>query len=220
MKRLKNSGLLILILLLAHACTSDEYYRVRIRIPRRAEVQLAEFKGIVITDFLIKTEFEDFNLSEELKEYFAGELEVELDKSVQRENFVAPDEESFEDQEFWKTLPLEAHKSLIFSGTAEYSQETRKALISKDKEQFEDPFPSQERLATRKFYTLQVNIRIINSETGEVTYSQDFKESKSYTNPNQTAYFALFDLAYLVKEKLFREIMGGERFQQRYLIHY
>ena len=167
----------------------------------------------------MKTEFEDFNLNEELKEYFAGELEVELDQSVRRENIAVPDEESFENQEFWKTLPLDTQKSVIFSGTAEYSQETRKALISKDKDQFEDPFPSQERLATRKFYTLQMNIRIINSETGEVTYSQDFKESKSYTNPNQTAYFALFDLAFLVKEKLFREIMGGERFQQRYLIH-
>ncbi len=220
MKRLKNSGLLILILLLTQACAPDEYYRVRIRIPRRAEIQLAEFEGIVITDFLTKSEFEDFDLSKELKEYFAGELEVELNESVQRENIEVSDEESFEDQEFWKTLPIEMQKSVIFSGTAEYSQETRKALISKDKDQFEDPFPSQERLATRKFYTLQMNIRIINSETGEVTYSQDFKESKSYTNPNQTAYFALFDLAYLVKEKLFREIMGGERFQQRYLLHY
>lgn len=220
MKRLKNSGLLILILLLTQACAPDEYYRVRIRIPRRAEIQLAEFEGIVITDFLTKSEFEDFDLSKELKEYFAGELEVELNESVQRENIEVSDEESFEDQEFWKTLPIEVQKSVIFSGTAEYSQETRKALISKDKDQFEDPFPSQERLATRKFYTLQMNIRIINSETGEVTYSQDFKESKSYTNPNQTAYFALFDLAYLVKEKLFREIMGGERFQQRYLLHY
>ncbi len=219
MKQLKNSFVVILILLLTQACTPDEYYRVRIRIPRRAEVQLAEFEGIVITGFLMKTEFEDFNLSEELKEYFAGELEVELDESVRRENIVVPDEESFENQEFWKTLPLETKKTVIFSGTAEYSQETRKALISKDKDQFEDPFPSQERLATRKFFTLQMNIRIINSETGEITYSQDFKESKSYTNPNQTAYFALFDLAFLVKEKLFREIMGGERFQQRYLIH-
>jgi len=220
MKRLKNSGLLILILLLTQACSSDEYYRVRIRIPRRAEVRLAEFEGIVITDFLMKSEFDDFDLSEELKEYFAGELEVELDENVSRENIEIPDEESFDDQEFWKTLPLESQKTVIFSGTAEYSQETRKALISKDKEHFEDPFPSQERLATRKFYTLVMNIRIINAETGEVTYSQDFKESKSYTNVNQTAYFALFDLAFRVKEKLFREIMGGERFQQRYLIHY
>jgi hypothetical protein len=220
MKRLKNSWWLILILLFTQACaSSDEYNRVRIRIPRRAEVRLAEFDGIVITDFLMKSEFDDFDLSYELKEYFAGEIEIEVDKSVSRESIAVPDEESFQDKEFWKTLPLKNAKSVIFSGTADYSQETRKALISKDKQEFEDPFPSQERLATRKFYTLKMNIRIINAETGEVTYTQDFKESKSYTNPNQTAYFALFDLAFLVKEKLFREIMGGERFQQRYLIH-
>jgi hypothetical protein len=220
MKRLKNSWWLILILLFTQACaSSDEYNRVRIRIPRRAEVRLAEFDGIVITDFLMKSEFDDFDLSYELKEYFAGEIEIEVDKSVSRESIAVPDEESFQDKEFWKTLPLKNAKSVIFSGTADYSQETRKALISKDKQEFEDPFPSQERLATRKFYTLEMNIRIINAETGEVTYTQDFKESKSYTNPNQTAYFALFDLAFLVKEKLFREIMGGERFQQRYLIH-
>jgi len=220
MKRLKNSWWLILILLFTQACaSSDEYNRVRIRIPRRAEVRLAEFDGIVITDFLMKNEFDDFDLSYELKEYFAGEIEVEVDETVSRENIIVPDEESFQNQEFWKALSLKNPKSVIFSGTAEYSQETRKALISKDKQEFEDPFPSQERLATRKFYTLEMNIRIINAETGEVTYTQDFKESKSYTNPNQTAYFALFDLAFLVKEKLFREIMGGERFQQRYLIH-
>ena len=220
MKRLKNSWWLILILLFTQACaSSDEYNRVRIRIPRRAEVRLAEFDGIVITDFLMNNEFDDFDLSYELKEYFAGEIEVEVDESVIRESITVPNEESFQDKEFWKTLPLKNANSVIFSGTAEYSQETRKALISKDKQEFEDPFPSQERLATRKFYTLEMNIRIINAETGEVTYTQDFKESKSYTNPNQTAYFALFDLAFLVKEKLFREIMGGERFQQRYLIH-
>lgn len=219
MKRLKNKWWLILLLLFIQACASDEYFRVRIRIPRRAEVRLAEFDGIVLTDFLLKSEFEDFDLNGELKEYFAAELEVELDESVQREEITVPDEETFEDPEFWKALPLEEQKFVIVSGTAEYSQEVRKALISREKQQFDDPFPTQQRLATRKFYTLQMNIRIINSETGEVTYSQDFKESKSYTNPNQTAYFALFDLAFLVKEKLFREIMGGERFQQRYLIH-
>jgi hypothetical protein len=210
---------LILLLLFAQACASDDYSRVRIRIPRRAEVRLAEFDRIVITDFLLKSEYEDFDLNGELKEYFASELEVELDENVRREELTVPDEDAFEDQEFWKSLPLEEKKSIILSGSAEYSQEVRKALISRDKQQFDDPFPTQQRLATRKFYTLQMNIRIINSETGEVTYTRDFKESKSYTNPNQTAYFALFDLAFLVKEKLFREIMGGERFQQRYLIH-
>jgi hypothetical protein len=222
MKRLKNNWWLILLLLITQACSSDEFFRVRIRIPRRAEVALANYEGIVITDFFLKTEFEDFDLNYELKEYFASELEVELDESVRREDIKIPDEGHFEDQEFWTSLSFdedEKPRFVILSGTAEYSQEIRKALISKEKQQFEDPFPNQQRLATRKFYTLEMSVRIINSETGEVTYSQDFKESKSYTNPNQTAYFALFDLAFLVKEKLFREIMGGERFQQRYLIH-
>ena len=94
----------------------------------------------------------------------------------------------------------------------------RKALISRKRREIEDPFPARKNLATRKFYTLDMHIHALDSETGTPVYDRKFKESRAYTNPNQTALFAFYDLAFEVKEKFFREITGGERLQVRYLI--
>jgi hypothetical protein len=202
----------------AGACTSSEHFRMRIQIPRKAEVKLADFDGIVLTDFWLKSESEEFDLKQEIQDYFRNELAVELRQEVELNSASLPDESVFKDQEFWKNISSDQKKSLIITGTAEFSQETRKALISREKKRFEEPFPARKNLETRKFFSLNMHIHLLDSETGSAVYDREFKESRAYTNPNQTAHFAFFDLAYEIKEKLLREILGGERIQERYLI--
>ena len=104
------------------------------------------------------------------------------------------------------------------TGSAEYTEETRKALLKKAKKRYEDPFPSQSRLEERKFFTLNVNLFLIDAQSGDALYKREFKETKAYDNPNQTAYFAFFDLVQQVKEKLLRTVLGAEQLQERYLI--
>jgi hypothetical protein len=204
--------------LLTASCSGTDYFRLRLRIPRRADVRLADFDGVVVADFLLKSEVEGFDLNRELRDYLSTELAVELETQVDLKEAPFEDEAVFEDPEFWKGLDLESKKAVIFSGTVEYSEETRKALIQKKGKEQETPFPDREHMKTRKFYSLNMTVHIIDSESGINLYSQEFKEQRAYSNPNQTAYFAFFDLAFQIKEKLFREIMGGDKIQDRYLI--
>lgn len=215
----------MLVLALA-ACSSSNATRLRIQIPRRAEVRLADFDGIAMTNFLIQSDDEadakkvelDFDLNQELIDYLSNELKIELEEDVDIHTLNLEDEALFEDEQFWQNFSKDGKKVLIISGTMQYGQETRKALISKEKRQHETPFPSPERLQTRKFYTLNMHIHILDSESGVNLYNQTFKETRAYSNPNQTAQFAFYDLLYEIKEKLFREMMGGEKIQERYLI--
>lgn len=215
----------MLVLALA-ACSSSNATRLRIQIPRRAEVRLADFDGIAMTNFLIQSDDEadakkvelDFDLNQELIDYLSNELKIELEEDVDIHTLNLEDEALFEDEQFWQNFSKDGKKVLIISGTMQYGQETRKALISKEKRQHETPFPQPERLQTRKFYTLNMHIHILDSESGVNLYNQTFKETRAYSNPNQTAQFAFYDLLYEIKEKLFREMMGGEKIQERYLI--
>ncbi len=217
-RTLAPKWMILLAAMGAVACASSEHFRTRIQIPHKPEVNLADFDGIVLTDFLLKSEVEEFDLNQEIREYFGTELSVGLGKEVERNSASLPDESVFEDQEFWKNLAPDRKKSLFFAGTAEFSQETRKALIAREKKRFEEPFPARQTLETRKFFSLNMHIHIFSSETGSAVFEREFKETRAYTNPNQTAHFAFFDLAYEIKEKLFRAISGGERIQERYLI--
>jgi len=209
---------LLALLNFSWSCSGTDYFRLRLRIPRRADVRLADFDGVVVSDFLLKTEVESFDLNREIRDYLSTELAVELETQVDLHSAPVADESVFEDPAFWKNLGLDKKKAVIFSGTAEFSEETRKALVRKGRREHETPFPEQEKMKTRRFYTLNMQIHIMDSESGIRLYNQEFKETRAYSNPNQTAYFAFFDLAFQIKEKLFREIMGGEKIQDRYLI--
>jgi hypothetical protein len=218
-------GLILLSALLLAACGTTEFYRTRIRIPRQAEVNLSEYEAIVFTNFFLPEETElddpkklDFDLGGEIQDYFTTELEVVLERQVEPTSLSIETEEAFQDPDFWKKQGPEDVKALMISGTADFAEETRKALISRKRKEMDDPFPARKNLETRKFYTLNMHIHVLDSETGALLFDRKYKESRAYTNPNQTALFAFYDLAYQVKEKFFREITGGERLQDRYLI--
>jgi hypothetical protein len=204
--------------LLAVACSSTDQYRVQIQVPRRAEIRLADFAGIAVTEFLPTSDAPDFAISREIRDYLSSELSEELEEPVEQRDIVPPDIKAFDNQDFWKTLSPESKKTVIFSGTTEFSAETRKALIAKERKDYGDPFPRGENLETRKFFSLTMHVYLLDSESGLKLYDQEFKESRAYSNPNQTGYFAFFDLLFEIKEKLFREIMGGAKMQDRYLL--
>jgi hypothetical protein len=225
MSRLSNRWALLLPVVLAAACSTTDYYRTQIRIPRQAEVRLTEFESILFANFILPSETDqdksrklDFDLNQEIQEYFTTELEVALERQVDLVSLPIRDEEAFQNPDFWKKQGPENSKSLIISGTAGFAEETRKALISGKRKEMDDPFPARKNLETRKFYTLNMHIHVLDSESGASLYNRKFKESRAYTNPNQTSLFAFYDLAFEVKEKFFREITGGERLQDRYLI--
>lgn len=216
MKRIKLLSLVGLLIL--YSCSSSEYWKLRFEVPTKAALNLDEFKEIVITKFLVKEETKQFNLNKELTDYFAAELEQKFNGKISSSTASLEKEELFQNEEFWKDLSSDLKEAVFFTGSVGYTEEVRKALLKEGKRKFEDPFPSGKRLVQRKFYTLNIDIYIIEAQSGKTLYKRNFKETKSYKNPNQTAFFAFFDLMQSVKDKLLRTLFGESRIQERYII--
>jgi len=217
-KTKRNKLFLLLGLLFFLSCNTGEHLKLRIEIPRKAPIQLDGFDELVVTNFLVKEEAEDFDMNKELSDFFSAELGQKLEQKISSKVLSFENEEVFHNKEFWQALFSDLKGAVLFTGSLEYTQETRKAIKSIEKRQFETPFPEESRIDARKFYSLNLRIYLIDAQTGEALYERDFKESKSYKNPNQTAHFAFVDLIQAVKDKLFRQLLGEEQVQERYLI--
>ncbi|HDZ26479.1 hypothetical protein LCGC14_0517550 [marine sediment metagenome] len=217
MKKIKIA--LVLTILFSFSCASNEYWKLRIDVPRKIAFDLDQYNEVVITNFLIKEETKGFNLNQELVDYFSFEISQNTKGKVSIKEIIF-EEEPFKNEAFWKNLLPDREKAILFTGDVQYTEEIRKAILQKQDDRFEDPFVTKKRsLAERRFYTLNLDLYIIEAKTGKVLYKRNFKESKGFENPKQTAPFAFFELIQRVKEKLFRIILGNTSIQERYLIH-
>ena len=200
------------------SCSQSLHWKLKIEMTGESQVDLNKFNQIVITNFLIQKETKDINLNKEIADYFKLEIGQNFEGKIISEAFSIEDEEVYKNQDFWKGLIEEPEQTLFITGTVNYSEEIRKAILETSRDRFEDPFPASKKLAERKFYTLNMDLYLIDAQTGKPLYQRSFKETKSYENPNQTAYFAFFDLIQQVKVKFFRNILGDKKIEERYLI--
>lgn len=214
----KNKWIFLSLLLILPACVTTEYWKLKIEIPRKTEVDLQKYNTVTVAPFLVKEEAAELDLNKEIVEYLVTELKRKADNTILSSSVGVEKEEQFESPEYWQNLDPDSVGNLYITGTAQYTEETRKALIKQAKRRFEDPFPDPAKLEQRKFYNLNLVLYLIDAKTGISVFKREFKESKSYTNPNQTGYNAFFDLILQVKEKLFRAVLGEGRLEERYLI--
>jgi hypothetical protein len=218
-KRRKSLSVIALLgLLFLLSCNTGEQLRVRVEMPRKAPVNLEDYSNISITNFFVKEEAKGFDLSKELTQYFSAELEQKLDNKITYTQIAMPNPEVFQDNTFWQKVSPDKKGSLFFTGSMEYTEEIRKAIKSQKKRRFEEPFPEESRIEERRFYSLSLHLYLIDAQTGEALYQKTFKESKTYKNPNQTSKFAFYDMMYDIRDNLFRQILGEEQIQERYLI--
>jgi hypothetical protein len=198
------------------SCSSSSYLEIKTDIAEIPKLNLDQFDKIMITNFLLKKDKPDFDINKEIKEYFFQELKVNTNKETKIED-ISPEEEIFKEKDFWVRNSEEDKNGIFITGSVGYRKEIRKALL-KAKKKFEDPFTYEDQFAQQKLYALTLDLYLIDSQTGEVLYQRKFNETKAYENPNQTSYFAFFDLIYSVKEKIFRDILDKKEPQRRYLI--
>lgn len=217
-KRRKNSLILSLAFLFFISCSTGEHLRLRIEMPRKAPINLEDFKEITVTNFLVKEDAKEFDLNKELTEYFSTELDQKLGKKISSTEIPIETEDVFQDVSFWQNMSPADKGTLLFTGSLEYTEEIRKSIKSTEKRRFKQPFPEESRIEERRFYTLSLHLYLIDTQSGEALYERTFKESKAYKNPNQTSYFAFYDMMLIVRDKLFRQILGEEQVQERYLI--
>ena len=214
----KNSLIILICLVVLSSCVTMEYWKMKIEIPRRTELDIEAFDAVIITPFLVENEVEEFDLSKEISVYFEGMLKRKTRNTVTTRDLPLESEAVFESSDFWKNQERENESTLFLTGTAQYTAETRKALLKRAKKRYEDPFPTEARLEQRRFYTFNMSLFLIDAKSGKTVYKRDFKETQNYDNPNQTSYFAFFDLMQQIQEKLLRSVLGLEQVQERYLV--
>ncbi|GEM_PF-321877 len=219
----KKSRIKLLFLGLAvffFSCSSGSYLKLKLELPGKKVIDLDAYEMLILTNFYVKKETKDINLSSEIVSFLETELKRKFEGEVISREIMIEKEEVLEDEGFWKNASLGSKDSLLITGTASYSEEIRKALIEKrPPSRYEEPFPPEKGLAERKFYSLSVDFYLVDPESGKILFKKNFKETQSYRNPNQTAYFAFFDLIRKVKTKLFRNFFGESMVEERYLIY-
>ena len=215
---IKNSLIILICLVVLTSCVTTEYWKMKIEIPRRTELDIDAFDTVIIIPFLVENEVEDFDLSKEIGVYFEGMLNRKTKNRVTKRDLQLENDTLFESSDFWKTQDRESENTLFLTGTAQYTAETRKALLKRAKKRYEDPFPTEATLEQRRFYTFNMTLFLIDAKSGEPVYKRDFKETQNYDNPNQTSYFAFFDLIQQIQEKFLRSVLGLSQVQERYLV--
>ncbi len=213
----KNKTLLILLLFFFVSCSHVNYFRVNVEVPGKPVFNINQFDEIIVTDFFIKKETGDFDLNQELVNYFETQMKQNFKAEVLSRRVSLSDEELLKDKDFWKNVQSDPQKTLFFTGTVDYLEEVRKSIVQ-TKKKSDATFQRDKAIEERKFYTLTLSFYLIDAQTGEVLYTKDYTETQGYRNPNQTAAFAFFDLADTVKMKFFRNILGTVKIQPRYLI--
>lgn len=214
----KNKLLFALILLYLASCSSVNYTKVAVQVPVKAVLDINQFDEIVVSDFLIKKAPKDFDLNQELVTFFSTEMTQSIKGKVSRRRVSLDNEELLKNASFWKELLSDSQKTALFTGIAEYTEEIRKAIVRTKSKRSDDAFSREGAVEERRFYTLQLSLFLIDSQTGETLYTQAFRETQSYKNPKQIGHFAFFDIAEKVKAKFFDQILGRLNTQQRYLI--
>lgn len=218
-KKIKKSRVaLFFALIFFISCVSENKLNIMIEAPGKIVLDLDRFSEIFVTDFLIKSQAKGLDLNTEIIDYFSSELGNKFKGKISTKKITLEKEEVFKNEDFWKNLSADKKNTLFLTGNIQYKEEVRKAVIGRKKKELEDPFQPEQTLAERRFYLLNLDLYFIDGKTGKALYKKSFKESRNYNNPEQTAYFAFFDLIKAVKEKLYRDLLGERRIQQRYLI--
>ena len=215
----KNSPILLCLLVLLAACRGgDTYRKIRVELPAYSTLHPEQFEQVIFSGFLVAKEPDGIDLNKEIAEYFGPEFEKKLHFRVIIQRVALESEELFRKPDFWRSLAPGPGRALYVTGKAEFTRETRKAILGRTKADAEDPLAQQRGIVERTLFSLSLHLYLIRGDSGEVVLDRDFKESKAYTNLNQRADFAFYDLAQRVKTKLFRPILSEERMQERYLL--
>jgi hypothetical protein len=215
----RNSLLVITITFLAAACAQDTWIKVKVEMPGVPAVRLEAFQEIVLADFWMENDVEEFNLNRELLGYFEEECKKQFKGRITSRTVAWENADQVKNRDFWKQTFPELRDGLVLTGKAQFIEENRKALIGGDKRPIDEgPFGPKKAWAERKNFTLKLDIYILKPETGEILFENNYQETMNYENLKHTADFAFADLLDKIKIKFFRALLGSERVQERYLL--
>jgi tetratricopeptide (TPR) repeat protein len=175
--------------------------KITIEIPAASPVGIEAYREIVVAEFAEAAPVTDLKLGRTFSEYLETELRRVFKGTVSRRD-LAPSPED----------------AVFLSGTVGLVREPQKALrqsgIPTD-----GPFNLENRLfAERTRFILTFGYLLVEAATGRVMQKGGFKETRIFTNVDQTPEFALFDFLPAVKARLAAAIFGNRTVGERYLL--
>jgi len=168
---------------------------------------LSSYETIVV-DFKEIEPVPDLDLGRSLSEYLETELRREFKGTVSRRAVVRDAAGTVDDKDRWASAGAGLKRAVFLVGTAGLRGQPQKALLESGVP-VDGPFSLENRgLAERKRFTLAVDCSLIDASSGQTILKKSIKETRTYSDIQQTAEFALFDLLPAVKARLFPSLFG------------
>lgn len=213
----RNSLLLTFLLLFLAACSGEQMLKVNLDVPGSAAIRRDDVKALVLAGFYQDAPVSGFDVDAVLVRYFTDEFKPQIKGTVEAKPIPWPNGDALADKEFWKKAG-QGRQALILTGKTAFIQETRKALLAGERRDFDGPFKPQSPWTERKFFSLQLDLAVIDARTGETVFRKNYLETLTSDNVRQTADFAVYDLMARIKIKLLRALFGSARPLNRYLL--
>ncbi|MBN2199389.1 MAG: hypothetical protein JW747_06010 [Candidatus Aminicenantes bacterium] len=216
---LRASGLALAAAALSACALNPAYVRLRVEMSAAGAVRADAYREIVMAGFCIAEAPDGIDLDRELSSFLEAEFKTRTRTPISLRRLAPDDEALLEKEEFWAAAAEGTEGTLFLTGKARFSQELRKALLERDAGRGEDPFVGDKEWKERRSYTLEATVMLIEGATGRPVFEKPYKETASYSNLSQPAAFALFDILQRLKIKLFSDVLGAERLEERYLLN-
>ncbi len=215
----RNSLVPVLLALALAACSVETMVKVNLELPGEPALDWKAVRSLVLTGFFPEKETPGLDLNRVLVEYFHDALAPRVKAPVSEKPVAWPSAEALGSRELWKGAAEGPTRTLILTGKAALTQETRKALLDGERREIDEgPFKPVNPWSERKAFALKLDLALIDSATGEIVFRKDYQETIASDNVRQTAEYALYELMGRIKPRLFRALFGAERAQDRYLL--
>jgi hypothetical protein len=162
----------------------------------------------IVVDFKEIGAVSDIDLGRSVSEYLETELRRAFKGAVSRRAVGRDPASPTDDKGHWTSAGAGLKKAVFLVGTAGLIGQAQKALLEASVPT-DGPFRLENRgLAERKRFTLALECSLIDASSGETILKKSIKETRAYSDVQQTAEFALFDLLPAIKARLFPALFG------------
>lgn len=168
----------------------------------------------IVVDFKEVEPVPDLNLGRSLSDYVEAELRRVFKGTVSRPAVGRDAAAPGDDKDRWASAGAGLKKAVFLVGTAALRGQAQKALLASGVPA-DGPFKLENQgLVERKRFTLTIEWSLIDVSGGRTILKKSIKETRTYSDIQQTAEFALFDLLPAVKARLFPALFGRPRVEK------
>ncbi len=209
---------LALVLVLG-ACSREPAVKISLDVPSPAALDWKPVRSLVLAGFREEASVKDLALSRDLVGFFREGLRARTGAALSEKPVAWPSAEALADAALWKAAVQGPDRTLILTGRASFSQESRRALLEPERREIDEgPFKPATPWASRKAFSLKLDLALIDAATGIVAFHREYQETMTTDNSRLTADFALYELFSRIRPRLFRALFGTERQMDRYLL--